>query len=132
MTKRVLVIMGSVRAGRHCPAIAQWVSGVGQERTDIEIEIIDLAEWLLPMDDEPGIPALGLYEQHHSKAWGQKVAQAHGFVTPQYNWGYPAALKNAIDHCYLEWKGKPLLIVTYGGHGGGEMRDTTESGRRRA
>ncbi|MFT9366394.1 MAG: NADPH-dependent FMN reductase [Gluconobacter sp.] len=122
MTKQVLVIMGSVRAGRHCPAIARWVSEVGQERTDLAIEIIDLAEWSLPMDDEPGIPALGLYKQPHSKAWSEKVAQADGvvFVTPQYNWGYPAALKNAIDHCYLEWKGKPLMIVTYGGHGGGK------------
>ena len=41
-------------------------------------------------------------------------------MSPQYNWGYPAALKNAIDHCYQEWKGKPLIIVTYGGHGGGK------------
>lgn len=122
MTKRVLVIIGSVRAGRHGPAIAQWVSRVGQERTGLTIEIIDLAEWYLPMDDEPDIPALGLYRQPHSKTWSEKVAQGDGFVwvTPQYNWGYPAALKNAIDHCYLEWKGKPLLIVTYGGHGGGK------------
>jgi len=122
MTKRVLVIMGSVRARRHCPTIARWVSGIGQERTNLAIELIDLAEWSLPMDDESGIPALGLYEQSHSKAWSEMVAQADGFVfvTPQYNWGYPAALKNAIDHCYLEWKGKPLMIVTYGGHGGGK------------
>jgi len=41
------------------------------------------------------------------------------FVTPQYNWGYPAALKNALDHLYSEWAGKPAMIVTYGGHGGG-------------
>ncbi|AOX20088.1 NADPH-dependent FMN reductase [Kozakia baliensis] len=122
MTKRVLVIMGSVRAGRLCPAITQWVSTVGQDKTNLAIEIIDLAEWPLPMDDEPGLPALGLYKQPHSKAWSEKVAQADGFVfvTPQYNWGYPAVLKNAIDHCYLEWKGKPLMIVTYGGHGGGK------------
>ncbi|GBR41392.1 hypothetical protein NKW55_15235 [Gluconobacter kondonii] len=56
-----------MRAGRHCPTIAQWVSGVGQEKTD-------LAEWSLPMDDEPGIQALGLYKQPHSKAWSAKVA----------------------------------------------------------
>lgn len=40
------------------------------------------------------------------------------FVIPQYNWGYPAALKNAIDHLYREWRDKPAVIVTYGGHGG--------------
>ena len=39
-------------------------------------------------------------------------------MTPQYNWGYPAPLKNAIDHLYKEWVGKPAMIVTYGGHGG--------------
>jgi NAD(P)H-dependent FMN reductase len=42
------------------------------------------------------------------------------FVSPQYNWGYPAPLKNAIDHLYKEWAGKPAMIVTYGGHGGGK------------
>ncbi len=42
------------------------------------------------------------------------------FVTPQYNWGYPAALKNAIDHLYREWADKPAVIVSYGGHGGGK------------
>ena len=43
-----------------------------------------------------------------------------GHLTPQYNWGYPAALKNAIDHLYREWQGKPVLLITYGGHGGGQ------------
>lgn len=74
------------------------------------------------MDDEAAIPAMGRYESPHSRAWSEKVAAADGivFVTPQYNWGYPAALKNAIDHLYREWAGKPSLIVTYGGHGGGK------------
>ncbi|QHC37348.1 NADPH-dependent FMN reductase [Komagataeibacter xylinus] len=117
---RILVIMGSVRAGRHCPVIAQWVAAIGQATTDLRIDVVDLMDWPLPMDDEPGLPAHGVYEHRHSRAWSETVAQADGFVfvSPQYNWGYPAALKNAIDHCYLEWKGKPLLIVTYGGHGG--------------
>lgn len=56
----------------------------------------------------------------HTRAWSRKVAGADAFVfvTPQYNWGYPAALKNAIDHLYQEWAGKPLMLVSYGGHGG--------------
>ncbi len=45
-------------------------------------------------------------------------AAAIVIVTPQYNWGYPAPLKNALDHLYQKWTGKPLVIVTYGGHGG--------------
>jgi NAD(P)H-dependent FMN reductase len=72
------------------------------------------------MDDEPGIPAGGHYAFPHTKAWSAKVAEADGFVfvTPQYNWGYPAPLKNALDHLYQEWAGKPAVIVAYGSHGG--------------
>ena len=38
----------------------------------------------------------------------------------QYNWGYPAALKNALDFLYKEWHNKPAGIISYGGHGGGK------------
>jgi len=116
----VLVIMGSARAGRLCPNLASWVAGIGQVSSRLAFELIDLADWPLPMDDEPGIPALGDHIQEHTRAWSRKVAGADAFVfvTPQYNWGYPAVLKNAIDHLYQEWAGKPLMLVSYGGHGG--------------
>jgi NAD(P)H-dependent FMN reductase len=95
---------------------------IAQASTQLDYEIVDLAAWPLPADDEPGIPALGKYVQGHTQAWSSKIASADGFVivTPQYNWGYPAPLKNAIDHLYREWAGKPVLIVSYGGHGGGK------------
>ncbi|WP_218831846.1 NADPH-dependent FMN reductase [Bordetella genomosp. 10] len=66
------------------------------------------------------IPALGRYTQAHTLAWSEKIqgAAAVAFITPQFNWGYPAVLKNAIDHLYREWREKPTMIVTYGGHGG--------------
>lgn len=116
----VHVIMGSVRHGRRCPAIAAWVMRIAAEASDLSYEIVDLAEWPLPMDDEPDIPARGRYEHAHTRAWSEKIASgdAFVFVTPQYNWGYPAALKNAIDHLYKEWSGKPAVIVTYGGNRG--------------
>jgi NAD(P)H-dependent FMN reductase len=116
----VLVIMGSARAGRLNPIVARWIVALAQKQTDCVYEIVDLAEWHLPLDDEPAIPATGRYAEAHTRAWSQKIAGADAviFVTPQYNWGYPAALKNAIDHLYLEWRAKPALIVTYGGHGG--------------
>ncbi|MDR6555596.1 NADPH-dependent FMN reductase [Paenibacillus qinlingensis] len=119
--KTVLLVMGSIRAGRNCPKITAWVESIGRAHSDYEYEIIDLANWPLPMDDETGIPALGGYCQLHTQAWSEKIKQASGviFVTPQFNWGYPAALKNAIDHLYHEWRDKPVMIVTYGGHGGG-------------
>lgn len=117
---RILVIMGSTRARRLCPDIAAWVAEVGREAIPAQFEIVDLKNWPLPVDDEPGIPALGDYAFEHTRAWSRQVAEAHAvvFVTPQYNWGYPAPLKNALDHLYKEWAGKPAVIVTYGGHGG--------------
>jgi len=119
-SSRILVIAGSTRARRLCLQISEWVAEVGREVVAADFEIIDLKHWELPMDDEPGIPALGGYAFEHTRAWSRKVSGAHGFVivTPQYNWGYPAPLKNALDHLYVEWAGKPVVIVTYGGHGG--------------
>ncbi len=119
-TKTVLLIMGSTRAGRICPTITAWVAQVGRACTDFAYEIIDLADWRLPMDDEPVMPALASYTQPHTRAWSDKIKHADAviFITPQFNWGYPAALKNAIDHLYHEWRGKPVVIVSYGGHGG--------------
>jgi NAD(P)H-dependent FMN reductase len=114
--------MGSVRAGRLNPQIAAWVIEIAKSVSDLNYELIDLAEWPLPMHDEPGIPQTRVYNQPHTISWSEKIAAADAFlfVTPQYNWGYPAPLKNAIDHLYHEWKGKPAVIVTYGGHGGGK------------
>jgi len=121
-TPRILVIAGSTRPQRICPAIAQWVAQVGRETIAAQFEVIDLKDWPLPMDDEPGVPALHGYGMEHTRAWSRKISEADGFVfvSPQYNWGYPAPLKNALDHLYKEWSGKPALIVTYGGHGGGK------------
>jgi NAD(P)H-dependent FMN reductase len=118
----ILVIMGSIRAVRRCPQIADWVIDIAQKSSSLKYELIDLAHWPLPMDDEPAIPETGSYTNSHTLAWSAKVAAADAFVfvTPQYNWGYPAALKNAIDHLYKEWQDKPAVIVTYGGHGGGK------------
>jgi NAD(P)H-dependent FMN reductase len=119
---KVLVIVGSTRAQRIGPQIAAWVAQVGREIISAEIEIVDLKDWPLPMDDEPGVPAAHDYAFDHTHAWSQKISEASAFVfvTPQYNWGYPAPLKNALDHLYKEWSGKPAMIVTYGGHGGGK------------
>ncbi len=123
--KTVLLIMGSTRAGRICPRIAQWVAQIGRAQTGHAFEIVDLADWPLPMDDEPGIPAMGNYVQPHTQAWSAKIRSADAviFVTPQYNWGYPAVLKNAVDHLYHEWRDKPAMILSYGGHGGGKCAD---------
>lgn len=51
------IIMGSVRAGRICPQVASWVKDLA---ADQDVEIVDLAAWPLPMDDEPGFPVAGV------------------------------------------------------------------------
>lgn len=121
-TKSYLVIAGSTRPTRRSPVIAQWVAGLGQALGEAPFEVVDLRDLDLGLDDEPGIPAKDDYVCETTRRWSRLVQGAKGvvFVTPQYNWGYPAALKNAIDHLYREWRGKPALIVTYGGHGGGK------------
>ena len=121
----VLVIAGSLRPRRLALEIAHWVAKVGRETTKLAFEVVDLKDWPLPMDDEPEMPHGGGYAFEHTRAWSAKIAAADAFVfvTPQYNWGYPAALKNALDHLYGEWAGKPAMIVTYGGHGGGRCAE---------
>lgn len=63
----------------------------------------------------------GRYEYEHTVRWSQLVRSYDGFVFvfPQYNWGYPAVLKNALDFLYHEWANKPAALVTYGSRGGG-------------
>ena len=124
-TSSTLVIAGSLRPRRLATQIADWVAAVGRDSTDGLFEVVDLKDWPLPMDDEPGMPQRGVYAFEHTRAWSRKIAAAPAFVfvTPQYNGGYPAAVKNAIDHLYQEWAGKPAMIVTYGGHGGGRCAE---------
>jgi NAD(P)H-dependent FMN reductase len=119
-TRRVAVVIGSNRPGRICPGIAQWVRTVAQLNSPLRYEILDLAEVNLPFLDEPLMAALGTYQHEHTKAWSRVVAGFDGFifVFPQYNWGYPAVLKNALDFLYVEWAEKPASFVTYGTRGG--------------
>lgn len=132
---KILVIMGSVRLQRISPLLADWVANIGRLCLPEAIfELVDLRNWPLPMMDEPAIPAHSAgYQTSQAQAWSHKIAQADAFVfvTPQYNWGYPAALKNALDHLYQEWQNKPALIVSYGGHGGdkcaAQLRQVLES-----
>ena len=122
-TVNYLVIAGSTRPNRRSPVIAQWVAALGDELGSGSFRVIDLRDLNLDLDNEPGIPAAGAaYASAATRNWSELVSGAKGIVivTPQYNWGYPAALKNAIDHLYREWRDKPVLIVTYGGHGGGK------------
>lgn len=120
---RIQLIIGSVRPSRVGPRIAEWVADIGRSIEGLEFETVDLKHWHLPLDDEPHQPKRrepGGYLQPHTRAWSAQVSRGRGFVfvTPQYNWGYPASLKNALDHLYYEWSDKPAVIVSYGHRGG--------------
>jgi NAD(P)H-dependent FMN reductase len=117
----VAIILGSTRPGRNGEGVAKWVYDIARHRTDATFEIIDLKEVDLPLLDEPLPPSLGQYSQPHTKAWAAKIASfdAFVFVTPEYNHGIPAALKNAIDFLFREWNHKVAGFVSYGGHANG-------------
>jgi NAD(P)H-dependent FMN reductase len=117
---KVQIIIGSTRPGRVGPQFAHWVNDNLPKDSGIDYEIIDVADWKLPLFDEPVHPSMGQYQHDHTKAWSAKIKEADGyiFVTPEYNAGYPAALKNAIDYLYHEWTDKPVMIVSYGVAGG--------------
>jgi NAD(P)H-dependent FMN reductase len=118
--ERIAVVIGSTRPTRICPGIAKWFKDVAQEGSPLRYELIDLAEIGLPFLDEPLKAALGPYEHEHTRVWSRIVSAFDGFVFvfPQYNWGYPAPLKNALDFLYFEWRDKPVTTVTYGTRGG--------------
>jgi NAD(P)H-dependent FMN reductase len=117
---KVAVVVGSTRPGRKALAVAEWVYGIGKKRSDVELEIVDIATFNLPLLDEAAPPSMGKYTQPHTKAWAAKVAEFDGyvFVTPEYNHGPSAALKNALDFVYAEWNNKAAGFVGYGSAGG--------------
>jgi NAD(P)H-dependent FMN reductase len=117
---RIAVVVGSTRPTRICHGIAAWIRDVAQEGSTLSYELLDLAEVGLPLLDEPLKAALHDYQHEHTRAWSRTVSQYSGFVFvfPQYNWGYPAPLKNALDYLYDEWNGKPATFATYGTRGG--------------
>jgi NAD(P)H-dependent FMN reductase len=123
--ERVAVIIGSTRPTRICPGIAQWTQKTLDEHSELRYCLIDLAEINLPLLDEPLKAALREYAHPHTKSWSKLIESLAGFVfvLPQYNWGYPAPLKNALDYLYFEWHDKPATTVTYGTRGGGKAAD---------
>jgi NAD(P)H-dependent FMN reductase len=113
------IIVGSTRPGRNGLAVAQWVHTKASARGDATFELVDLVDYNLPLLDEPVPPAMGSPAKEHTKRWGAKIASFDGFVfvTPEYNHGPSAALKNALDFLFREWCNKSVGFVGYGGSG---------------
>ncbi|MCE7003093.1 NAD(P)H-dependent oxidoreductase [Kibdelosporangium philippinense] len=119
---KLQIIIASVRPGRIGWPVGQWVNGAASEHGGFdEVELVDLAELNLPMMNEPHHPRLRNYVHQHTKDWSATVdsADAFVFVMPEYNYGFSAPLKNAIDYLHQEWAYKPVGLVSYGGVSGG-------------
>lgn len=117
---KIAIVTGSTRPGRNNIAVARWVLGLAAGRSDAQFELVDIADYNLPLLEEPLPPVLGRYAHGYTWRWAAKIASFDGyvFVTPEYNHGVSGALKNAIDHLYAEWNHKAAGFVGYGGAGG--------------
>ena len=118
---KLQTIICSTRPGRMGPAVAKWFHGQADAHPGFDAELIDIADFNLPMFDEPQIPRFRNYVHDHTKAWAASVASADAyvFVTPEYNGGTTPVLINAINYLYHEWGYKPGAFVSYGGGAGG-------------
>jgi len=117
----IQVMLGSTRENRFSERAGAWVVQGLSARGDMEVELIDLRTHPLPFFD--GIaPARTLrdYSSPEVARLGRTLDRADGFVivTPEYNHGYSAVLKNAIDHTWVEWRRKPVTFVGWGNVGG--------------
>lgn len=114
---RLQIVIASTRPGRVGLPVGTWFDARARAHGAFEVELLDLLELGLPFMDEPNHPRLRQYTKAHTKAWSATVeaADAFVFVTPEYNFGLPAALKNAIDFLHVEWEYKPFGFVSYGG-----------------
>jgi NAD(P)H-dependent FMN reductase len=115
------VILGSTREGRFSGRVGAWVVERLAARGDMAIELIDLRDYPLPFfDGRSPTQTLRDYPSPEVRRLGETLDRADGFVivTPEYNHGYSAVLKNAIDHTWIEWRRKPVAFVGWGNVGG--------------
>ncbi|MEO5628005.1 MAG: NAD(P)H-dependent oxidoreductase [Candidatus Saccharimonadales bacterium] len=115
-SKKIAVIISTTRPSRIGADIADWFIRNVSDMPNAKFELIDLKEINLPFFDEVYSPAKGIYQKDHTKKWKALIDSFDGyvFVTAEYNAGYPAPLKNAIDYLDSEWHNKPAAIVSYG------------------
>lgn len=117
MAPRLHTVIASTRPGRIGPMVAEWFNDFAKSHGTFDARLIDLAEFRLPLFDEPHHPMRREYQHEHTKKWAESVASADAFVfvTPEYNYGPPPSLTNALDYLYLEWNYAPAAFVSYGG-----------------
>lgn len=107
------IILGSTRQGRVSPQVGEWVKKVADQRGDANYEIVDIADFKLPLLGEADAT-------EQATAWNAKLASLDGFVfiVQEYNHSISASLKNALDYARDAWNNKAAGIVSYGSVGG--------------
>lgn len=121
---RLAILNAATSPARLGSAISDWVEELFGSNRAFEIDRIDLIDQRLPLFDEPELPRYGRYVHEHTRAWSQRIDAADAFVivSPEYNRGYSALLKNALDYLAQEWAFKPVGIVSYGSGMSGGLR----------
>jgi NAD(P)H-dependent FMN reductase len=116
---RIGIVIGSTREGRFGEKPARWIHNIAKQRTDLAFELVDLRDHPLPFFNEPRSPAYGPVNNEAARLWAATLATLDGLivVTPEYNHGPSAVLKNALDYAYWEFARKPIGFVGYGGVG---------------
>jgi len=110
--KTIAIISSSVRRGRNSHRVVLYLKNYILENNLADVEILDLKEYDFPLFDErlrlQNDPSAGAIE------FAARIRAADGviIVTPEYNGGYPASLKNVVDLLYDEWRRKPVAIST--------------------
>lgn len=123
-TSNLAVVVGSVRQGRFGPVVASWVSQQARNHGAFDVDVVDLADFDIPLSLPADPPILAGNEYPRPLAMADLTARldrsdAFVLVTPEYNHSYPASLKAAIDWHFTQWTAKPVAFVSYGGAAGG-------------
>lgn len=117
---KIAIVIGSVRPNRFADHPAQWIKELGDARSDLDFEIVDLKDYPLPFFDEEVSPAWGPSKSEVAQRWQTKLEEFDGFVftAAEYNHAPTGVLKNALDYAVHQWANKPAAFVGYGGVGG--------------
>jgi NAD(P)H-dependent FMN reductase len=123
----ISVIVGSTREGRFSEKPAKWILDQLRQRVGVDARLLDLRDFPMPFFDQPTTPATPgrpAFEHEVVQQWTAAIGESDGFifVTPEYNYGPAAVLKNAIDWVYPEWHRKAAAFVSYGSANGRTQR----------
>lgn len=123
---KIAIISGSVREGRQTPKVTQALTKHLQAQPDITVELIDLAEYALPMMTERLNKLQNPKKELTTFARQVGEADAILFVTPEYHGSYSGVLKNAVDFLWKEFQRKPIGSVTVASGRMGGINASTE------